>query len=217
MASPETKESLRLLQLAAQGRADYFLDGLLGIFSGELFGIGIPVGLLIGGTVVRGRLARSEEFAKELDETLLRLARSGVFQDPSGATTRQTQAVREALTQIFENKFFVDIVARRRRFERRVREALDKEWPADQDDEKSRNYSDLPADLASDAVLLHASPVAFALDQAEIYGAGGRWIHVGRMHVVLRQVDAWWIDVPDEVVKPEQGAGTEKTSAAGTR
>ena len=73
MSSEEFQERRRL-EFGAPPAGDSELLLLLRLFTGPLSGARIPLHLLVGGTMVRGELASSEDFGSHLDASLRAIA-----------------------------------------------------------------------------------------------------------------------------------------------
>jgi hypothetical protein len=207
---PDSLEARRLLEMIYQNRVDGPLQVLIRSFTGEHFWLSVPMAVVAGGQLIRGQLSRPEDFAQHLEKSIEKIVSRTNFTNEAGKSASSEEELngwRQGLIDGLKGRF-TSRVARERQLDQRAETALEKEW-SPLDPNKQYDIDDLPEGLVKEAIAYRAPEAAFVLDNAEIF-AGGRWIAVGPVRVLVRQIAAWWLLNLDAttVEEAEQSANT---------
>ena len=203
--SPEESQERRRLEFGAPSAGDSELLLLLRLSTGPLSRARIPLHLLVGGTMVRGRIASPEDFGSHLDTSL----RTIVEQTTANGDHDPGQAMLE---------FLGDSYFRRRAEERRTesqRTDVTLEQREEQNEKIDRAMEEadgalidaddlpegMPAGTMRDAVYHLTSDPVLTLTDAEVL-VGADWVGVEMLRVLVRQVGAWWVGQSSERPRP---------------
>ena len=111
-------EARRLTAIQQALEPDSFLQTLISLSTGDLVSFDTPIAMLVGGSLVRGRIAPPESFARHLDAQLERFANTAVI-NVKVADGQDRDAIvdqiRRGLVRGFSNAFIRGVEARRKR------------------------------------------------------------------------------------------------------
>jgi hypothetical protein len=165
-----------LAHLTASQRPDRYLVGLVGLANS---GVGVPVGLLIGSTVIIGSLAPDAKLADALDELMLAVVTSA----GNGENQKQPDA-EEARATV--GSMYSKAARERRETEEKTRERYEAEIGED-----DVAFSEMPRDLARE--IITNSHVMITLTDVKVVRAGSvAPLELPVMRVNIHQVGAWW-------------------------
>ena len=216
VSSEESSQRLRM-EFGAPLVGDTELHLLQRLCAGPMSGPSVHLGLLVAGTMVRGRLASPEDFGSHLDTSLKAIAdrvSSRGYESEEAPPTASASGDNTMIERLGETDF-------RRRAEQwrtedeRVDGALqekddeirrlDKTLPeGGADDDASIDFDQLPDDAIRNeyerwrkASLHLATEAVLTLANATVL-AGERWVAVGIVRVLVREVGAWWLSDAQE-------------------
>jgi hypothetical protein len=175
-ATAMAEAEVDLAQVAAHQRPDRYLLGLAGLANA---GVGVPVGLLVGSTIIIGSLAPEAKLAERLDELMRAVVDANAPRDaPENAAGDDAQAT---IGSMYSTAAKV-----RRESEEKTRERYEAEF-GDEDPA----LSEMPRDIARELITnIH---VTLTLVDAKVVRAGSDApLELPVMRVNIHQVAAWW-------------------------
>ncbi len=172
------------------------MQGLVGIAAGGEIYFDLPIAMVVDGTMLRGRIARPEFFAGQVDDRLVQIANTANIKvhGPEGSDQQEHAGqIREVLSKSL-SAAFRDMVAAYRKREKEARDNLERALGTNDtwDPVHPPSIDDLSDKLAKDLLIATAPFTTLALEQAEIY-VGGSWQALGVVRVALAHIGAWWL------------------------
>jgi hypothetical protein len=197
--SPVSGESRRLDAIQQRLERDSVLQLLLAIAASGTLSFDLPISLLVDGVILKGRIARPEAIAAQLDQRVEHVVRTAVL-NVTGTDVALSEdrlaTIREAMMNALSGAFTANLAAYRKR-EDEAQKKLDAELGTAEawDPVHPPLLDDLPDSIVHEFLFATAPFTSLTLDQAEIY-SDRAWQPLGLVRVAIAHIGAWWL--PDQ-------------------
>jgi hypothetical protein len=177
---PLTEPEADLAKLAASQRFDGYLLGLAGLADA---GAGIPIGILVGSTIIIGTIASERKMAEALDDLIVAVLANA--DDDADQRDDDTEAESQADGNAAFS-MYVDAAQARRDAKVRTRERYEAEFG-----DAKFDFAAMPRDLARE--IIHESDTMLTLTSAKVVRAGADApIELSVMRINMHQITGWW-------------------------
>jgi len=184
-------EARRLDLLLVREGWDGQLATLVSWVQTSKIGIGVELELIVDGVRLRGVLAPSESFGKDVDEKIAKGMESATL--TGDVDKDRADEFRAEMAEMMRGLHNFETMARTRREQyERARERFDAHLEALPEGEEGK-LDAVPGELWSDLVEVNAPPVILTLSRAAYLEPGVGWQEVAHMRVHLDHIGAWWL------------------------
>lgn len=185
--TPEARRLETLLH--ARGR-----DGLLEMLAEFARGpasIGVPINILVGGTLIRGALGASIPMAEEMDA---KIARSLESAHVSTVDVDETAAAktRERLARAFAEAAPLGTVAKDREDNYQKSRKIAEQYYATLPDDFRPTIDDIPSESFAEITAAQAPTNFLTISNGQVLLPTG-WQEAGYLRIRVDQIGAWWL------------------------